>query len=95
METAFQANGTGVKQAEGLNHRSRGQRPRSDVTNIFALKGHSKKLGLSAFFLNSLHLARVMFLLADAVALLRAQALLRHPSSPTIPPPTDARPARF
>lgn len=39
------------------------------------------QLGLSAFFLNSLHLAWVMFLLADAVALLRAQALLEHPPS--------------
>jgi hypothetical protein len=39
------------------------------------------QLGLSDFFLNSLHLAWVMFLLADSVALLRAQALLRAPAS--------------
>lgn len=39
------------------------------------------QLGLSAFFLNSLHLAWVMCLLADSVALLRAQALLSQPAS--------------
>jgi hypothetical protein len=42
------------------------------------------QLGLSAFFLNSLNLAWIMFLLADAVALLRAQALLCQPSSTPI-----------
>jgi hypothetical protein len=39
------------------------------------------QLGLSAFFLNSLHLSWVMFLLADAVALLRAQAFLHQPKT--------------
>ncbi len=42
------------------------------------------QLGLSAFFLNSLQIAWVMFLLADAVALLRAQALLGDPTSPLL-----------
>jgi hypothetical protein len=42
------------------------------------------QLGLSSFFLNSLQLAWVMFLLADAVVLLRALALLQEP-----PPRTD------
>lgn len=42
------------------------------------------QLGLSDFFLNSLPLAWVMFLLADAVALLRAQALLHQPVTPAI-----------
>jgi hypothetical protein len=42
------------------------------------------QLGLSSFFLNSLQLAWVTFLLADAVALMRAQALLCQPKSPSI-----------
>jgi hypothetical protein len=42
------------------------------------------QLGLSDFFFNSLQLAWVMFLLADAVALLRAQVLLCHPVSTSI-----------
>jgi hypothetical protein len=37
------------------------------------------QLGLSSFFFNSLQIAWVMFLLADAVALLPAQALLGNP----------------
>ena len=37
------------------------------------------QLGLRKFFLNSLHLTWVMSLLADAVVLLRAQALLTAP----------------
>jgi hypothetical protein len=49
------------------------------------------QLGLSAFFLNSLHLAWTMFLLADAVALLRAQALLRHPTSTPLLEPLTPR----
>jgi len=42
------------------------------------------QLGLSDFFLNSLQLAWVSFLLADAVALLRAKALLCDPKPPLI-----------
>ncbi len=42
------------------------------------------QLGLSAHFLNSLHLAWVMFLLADTVTLLRAHALLRDPVQPLL-----------
>ncbi len=38
------------------------------------------QLGLRRFFLNSLHLTWIMSLLADAVVLLRAHALLSHPS---------------
>ena len=37
------------------------------------------QLGLSNFFLNSLQIAWVMFLLADAVALLRARAMIGNP----------------
>lgn len=39
------------------------------------------RLGLSAFFLNSLHLTWVMSLLADAVVLMRAKALLLAPQT--------------
>jgi hypothetical protein len=42
------------------------------------------QLGLRRFFLNSLHLTWIMTLLADAVVLLRAQALLSQPR-PTAP----------
>lgn len=42
------------------------------------------QLGLSHFFLNSLHLAWVMCLLADAIALLRAKALIHQPASHAI-----------
>ena len=42
------------------------------------------QLGLRRFFLNSLHLTWIMTLLADAVVLLRAQALLNQPR-PTAP----------
>lgn len=42
------------------------------------------QLGLSSFFLNSLQFAWVTFLLADAVALMRAQAVLCHPKSPSL-----------
>lgn len=40
------------------------------------------QLGLSQVFLNSLRLTWTMSLLADAVVLLRASALLRHPPTP-------------
>jgi hypothetical protein len=42
------------------------------------------QLGLSDFFLNSLQLAWSSFLMADAVALLRAKALLSQPKIPPI-----------
>ncbi len=42
------------------------------------------QLGLSHVFLNSLRLTWTMSLLADAVLLLRANALLRHPQ-PSLP----------
>jgi len=51
------------------------------------------QLGLRRFFLNSLHLTWVMTLLADAVVLLRAQALLTHPQP--IPILTDLAPQQL
>lgn len=51
------------------------------------------QLGLGRFFLNSLHLAWVMCLLADFVVLLRAQALLCSPQQP--PPLGDLTPRQM
>ena len=52
---------------------------------IEATQSYEKnQLGLSQLFLNSLRLTWVMCLLADTVALLRAQVLTREPASPNL-----------
>jgi hypothetical protein len=52
---------------------------------IEATQSYEKnRLGLSAMFLNSLRLSWTVCLLADAVCLLRAQALLTYPQKPAL-----------